>query len=327
MRDAGKRSLPARWGVFIGERFPPAAHCTMAALFAAGNMAVAARLAQVDIRLSDALRAVLLCMLFFFRLRCFDEIKDLDVDRAQNPTRPLARGLLGVGEVLRMIGLLVVLEFLLVLPGGGPAVWTYLLALTYSLLMFREFFVGPWLRPHLTSYAVAHTFVSILLGWTVAAMVSGRAFFAFPVPLLAFGLVNWMVFNVFEFARKTFCADEEKPGADSYSRRFGPMGAVLLCASQMMVAFAAAGALVLWRQEYRWAWLGLHAALVVIPLVAGLRYARRPGVQSARRYRGIVSLYLVLFFLSLAGLLLAPPERIPCRHLEQSARWLFMAAS
>ena len=45
---------------------------------------------------------------------------------------------------------------------------------------------------------------------------------------MAFALVNWSVFNVFEFARKTYGRDESDGRAETYSERLGPLGAVLL---------------------------------------------------------------------------------------------------
>jgi 4-hydroxybenzoate polyprenyltransferase len=279
------------WMTFIRERFPPAVNVAMAIFFSLGNAVVAARLVGLPFPILRWNVAAVVTVLFFFRLRCFDEIKDYTVDLALNPTRPLARGLLTLRQVRIMFGLVTAVEFLLVAPLGVPALATHAAAVAYSYLMYREFFIGRWLRPRLTTYAVTHTAVSILLGWSIAAQVLGPALAKFPLRGLAFGLANWMLFNVFEFGRKTFAREEEKSGADSYSSLFGPWGAVALCTSQVWIAL-----LVL-------SWLFgkpvLQLALAAILLATGLGYAARPAPAMARAYRAVTGVYLVLFYVLL----------------------------
>ncbi|MBP7828347.1 MAG: manganese transporter permease [Kiritimatiellae bacterium] len=285
-------SLFRAWMMFIRERFPPAANAVMALFFSLGNAAVAARLAGIPFPLARWNIAAVVTVLFFFRLRCFDEIKDYATDLELNPTRPLARGLLTLRQVRIMFGVVTAAEFLLVAPLGLPALAAHAAAVAYSYLMYREFFVGAWLRPRLTLYAVTHTAVSILLGWSIAAQVLGPAHGKFPAAGLLFGLVNWMLFNVFEFGRKTFAPAEEKPGADSYSSLFGPWGAVALCMSQVGIAL-----LVLHRL---FGGPVPQLALAAVLLAAGLVYAARPTRATARAYRAASGVYLILFYLLVA---------------------------
>ena len=58
------------------------------------------------------------------------------------------------------------------------------------------------------------------------------------------GLMYWCIFNLFEFARKTFAPSEERQGVESYSSLFGIAGAVILSISQALVAAMIAGYLV-----------------------------------------------------------------------------------
>ncbi|HOW97449.1 MAG TPA: UbiA family prenyltransferase [Kiritimatiellia bacterium] len=277
------------WMTFIRERFPPAANVVMAVFFSLGNAAVASRLAGIPFPVWRWNMAAVVTVLFFFRLRCFDEIKDYATDLVLTPTRPLARGLLTLRQVRIMFGVVTAAEFLLVAPLGFPALAAHAAAVVYSYLMYREFFVGAWLRPRLTLYAVAHTAVSILLGWSIAAQVLGPAHGKFPVSGLLFGIVNWMLFNVFEFGRKTFAPEEEKPGADSYSSLFGPSGAVALCMSQVGIALLA-----LARGPGR---VVPQLALAAVLLAAGLVYAARATPATARAYRTVSGVYLILFYL------------------------------
>ncbi len=292
-----------RWGRFVRERFPPASHLPMVAVVTLANAAFAGRAEEMPVRPLRLLTTFTVTLLFFFRLRCFDEIKDLEVDLRLNPSRPLARGLLSVRQVLRAIALLAAVELVLCGWLGSRAVLVHAGASAYSFLMYKEFFIGRILRPLLTTYAVAHTFVSILLGWSIAAQTTGRAWHEMAWPVLLLGPVNWALFNVFEFGRKTFSPDEERAGADSYSSLFGPAGAAALTLGQIALAMALLAALpgqvlsapAAWPSR---AWT-LHLPLAAIVIAAAAAYVLSPR-RAARVYRSIVGGYLIAFYAVLA---------------------------
>jgi len=99
MENISEMSLVKRWWVFIQERFAPVEHLSMVFFLTLGNSAMACYLMGVEWQVPAFLVSYLVAMLFYFRLRCFDEIKDYDVDLKINPTRPLARGVLTVPQV------------------------------------------------------------------------------------------------------------------------------------------------------------------------------------------------------------------------------------
>lgn len=294
-------NLCHRWWIFTRERFPPLAHVPVIGFIVLANAAMACRIMEIDVAVPRFILSLVVALMFFYRLRCFDEIKDYKVDLELNPTRPLARGVLKIREVKQMFVSLTVMELIVAAIQGPAALATHALAVGYSYLMYKEFFIGRILRPHLTTYAVTHTFVSILLGWSVAAQVTRVPFWQFPGLFVAFSFVNWMLFNVFEFARKTFSAEEETVGADSYSRRFRPMGAVVLCLSQILIAVS----IVAWMPAYvmsvpAW-WPGdvwsLHAVLACLPAMTGIIYGLQPTQLAAKIYRGMAGIYQLLFYL------------------------------
>ncbi len=279
------------WLALIRERFPPASYLPMLTVFVAGNAAAAdsATGAAMDpVRLAGAFG---IALSFFFRLRCFDEVKDYRTDLQLNPARPLPRGVLGVPQVLRAVRYLAVAELAASALFGGWALAAHAVAVGYSFLMYREFFIGDRLRPHLTTYAVAHTFVSVPLGLSIMVMTSGAAATELPRALVAFGGINWGLFNLFEFARKTFAADEERPGVDSYSSQFRPLGAVLLSLSQVAGALALVWLLspaVLPTGAAAW-----HAMLASLFAVCAVFFAAHRGRRSASILRGSAGLYIV----------------------------------
>jgi 4-hydroxybenzoate polyprenyltransferase len=291
---------------FCRERFPLSSHVPMVGVFALGNVALVAdgaTSAAAGPAILSPLRfaaAWAIGLLFFFRLRCFDEIKDHEVDRRHNPDRPLARGLVTHRQLRTAIAVAFLLETsiaaLLFGALGGAVLGV---AQAYSLLMYREFFVGPWLRPRLTTYALTHTFSAALLGAGLGilyARVDPRALE--PRTLVALAC-NWCLFNLFEFARKTWAPAEERQEVDSYSRRFGVGGAVVLAFGQIAGGLVLAG---LHPRAFSVGWAAwATGACALLPLASGLHLVARPTPRAAAVYRSVVSITLVLFYLGLGA--------------------------
>jgi hypothetical protein len=294
--------LPALWR-FTSERFPLAVHLPMVAVFALGNVALWLS-PQVPLAAPRLLAAGALALLYFYRLRCFDELKDHEHDRRHHPDRPLARGLV----TRRHLGVVIALGLLAELGlaaglFGLTGLFIHALAQGYSLLMYREFFLATWLRPRLTTYAVSHTFSAALLAAALGllyARVDPR--FVGPSTWLML-LFNWALFNLFEFARKTWAPEEDaRQDLDSYSRRFGVAGAVLLSWSQVAGALLllALHPLALEVGAGRGWGVALQLALALLPLGGGVLLMVRRTTSAAHLYRGLVSAYLVLFYLAVA---------------------------
>jgi 4-hydroxybenzoate polyprenyltransferase len=287
-----------RWLAFIHERFPLATHLLMVAAFFVGNAAVAAASTGVERSWPVRLFASLATLLVFFRLRLFDELKDLHTDRRAHPDRPLPRGLVSPGEARGVALGAACLEAGLAALCGPSALAAWALLSAFSLLMYREFFVGPWLRPRMELYALSHTLVAAFLGLFVTSAVTGLAFRALPAAVWLFALANWSVFNVFEFARKTRAPDEEDPRSESYSQRLRPAGAALLTlvwlATAAGVAFRAA-ALPL-------ALFGVAAGvLLFLPGLVACAYAVRPTRATARLFRGAMGAFIIVFYFTTAA--------------------------
>lgn len=288
----------ARWSTFVRERYQPSTHLVMAASFALGNAAVAASAGGAPARPAAIGGAVALAFVFFLRLRVLDEIKDHDVDRDAHPERPLARGLVTPLEARNVAWLLALTELGIVALVEPRAVLAWAVLFVYSLGMFAEFGIGPWLRPRLELYALTHTLVAACLGLVVASMATGLPIQSLPAPIWIFALANWAVFNVFEFSRKSFAPVEERESVPSYSGRLGVPGAVALSlacvalalgsgwltASPGMAVSAGAGAAV----------LGLGAVVVAVP------YAAAPTSRTAALFRSGMGAWAVLFYAALA---------------------------
>jgi 4-hydroxybenzoate polyprenyltransferase len=292
--------MAGRWGVFLAERFPPGRHLALIACFFAAN-ALAARQAT-GLSLPGALPLVLggtAIFMVFLHLRIFDEIKDYATDLSVHPDRPLPRGLVSMAEARMAAFGLMALELALGLAIGVEAFLALLGTCLYSLVMYREFFCRQWLRPRLATYALSHTVNACWLGLSAFSVVTGLHFWQLPSPFLRFLVADWLVFNVFEFGRKTFGGDEEQPGVDSYSRRFGPAGAAAVVAAMAgaaaLLPFVPAGGLVL-SPAAGW---GLALLLTAI-CTAGARYALSPSAGQGRLFRGACTLFILGYNLLVA---------------------------
>lgn len=279
----------------ILERFSPLAYGPMIIVFTLvnGSYFIKAHANSGFIRSSFGIIVALAVMISaFLRLRLFDEIKDYDVDLKINPNRPLARGVISIEQVRVLISILILFEILVIsIFVGLSALLIHIVALAFSMLMFEEFFIGRWIRPHLTTYAITHTFVSVLLGVSAAFLMSGQNQIIFSKEDFIFFLGNWFYFNLFEFARKSFSKDEERPGVDTYSSLFKPSGAGLLSLSQIIFGF------LLWGKYLSANLKALSLVLVVVFILITIFYMLRTNKKTAGLFRGFAGLFLILQYL------------------------------
>ena len=281
-----------KWLTFTKERFKPFEYLPLIFLFVGVNYLFSKTLSGLELPLVSILTMLILGVSFFFRMRLFDEIKDYDVDLVINPTRPLARGLLSVSQVKKAILFFIVMEIALSMTLGLLTSLLYLTAIFYSLLMYEEFFIGDWLRPKLTTYAMSHTIVVALLGFALVSANLGMMSFQSPA-IPVFLLSHWFIFNLFEFARKTFDGAEERPNVPSYSKIFSLKGAYLLSASQVLLSLILLFQL---RQLFQVRWLLVIATLYVLSLLPSVFNVRR---FSAKYFRNLSTVYMGLHFIVL----------------------------
>jgi 4-hydroxybenzoate polyprenyltransferase len=288
-------SLPGRWWRFARERFDPPSSLAMIVLYFSSHWVVHRLAYGADVALWRRALLLLGTAAFFFKLRLYDEIKDYEVDLKLNPTRPLARGLLKHRHLHAGIAACIGLELAAFGLNGWPALASIAFAILYSLLMYREFFAGALLRPHLTTYAVLHTVVSGFLSLALFAAFQHRPFWALEAEAYFFALNSWCLFNIFEFGRKTFTSSEERPQVESYSRIFGRYGAVALVlamslASSGLLAAAGFGGA---QRARLLAWL---TGIFLLMAALGVAYAFLDRAPYGKIYRGMSSGYVVLVY-------------------------------
>lgn len=226
--------------------------------------------------------------LFFFKLRVFDEIKDFDHDSFFNSQRPLPRGLITADSALTMVLLLILLEIVILSFYGLWALIAMVITVAYSFLMYKEFFCGNWLRSHITTYAVTHTLIIILFSTTIflAFLDISPAFL--PSNFIIFSIASWFIFNIFELGRKTFANNEEVAGVNSYSKRFGTTGAVLL-----VILMALAGVFLYVSIIDV---VALFVILLLLLVSTGVLFIVLDNQNLAKFYRKFTSLYVIFSY-------------------------------
>ncbi len=283
-----------RWGIYLAERFPLTSYGPMIVCFTLssafiGQAALGSGSVWIGLR---TVCAALLLLLIFFHFRVFDECKDDAEDARLRPERPIARGVITLAEVKRAGAMAIAGEILIAALLGPQAAVAYALLLLFSLLMLKEFFVGPLLRPHLFSYAVPHTLSASVIALLVYSVVCVRYPWDAPPVVWLYALSCWPLFTLFEVARKSHAPDGERPGVPSYSSQWGPGGAALACLVLTVVSVVP----VLVGVES----LGLqrsvgvaYCAAFALLCVAGSAYAASPTRRTAGVFAGLCSLMLM----------------------------------
>lgn len=224
------------WLIFIWERFPPHTHLLFMLLYFVAHYIFYLSNAEKSIPIIKLLILFIGTFVFFFKLRLYDELKDYQNDLAIYPNRPLIRGLLTHKDLYKGIYIAIALEIISFSSFGFRGLLAIGAPIIYSLLMFKEFFIRKWIRSHLTIYALTHTLVSALFSLTLLSSLKSTFIWNLDTNSYLFALLSWCLFNIFEFGRKTFISEEERPKVESYSKIYGRFGAILLVISMAIIS-------------------------------------------------------------------------------------------
>lgn len=301
METNANQGFAARWTVFCMERFPPLHHLPLILFYVGANAAVAFSTAGTSPRLTGGVIGSSLIILFvFFHLRVFDEIKDFRKDVTIHPERPLPRGLITVAEAGKVAAVFIAAECLLGLAMGMHVLIAVCLVIAYSLLMYREFFVADWLRPRLATYAFTHTAISCWMSLVIYSAATGRFLWEADTNYGLFLVANMMMFNIFEFGRKTYGREEESELVESYSKTLKPAGAAGSVFLMALIASAVASHLgrIFGTGQTYFISLG---ALLGLTLLSSIFYVIFNNARSARVFRAVSALFLLLFTVIITG--------------------------
>ena len=286
------------WWQFTKERFEPISHLTMILVFIIAHILVARASMNLVATPMNFIILLIGVIAFYFKLRLYDEVKDYDLDVVINKTRPLPRGLLNHKDMYRGMIVCISIEAVCFALMGRESFVSITIAILYSLLMYKEFFIAEKIRPYLTTYALVHTIVTTLLSFAIFSFLTRLTILeVIQTPsFLSFAMANWLLFNIFEFGRKTFASSEERQSVDTYSSLFGRTGAVTLVASQAIITFYLATTLPgTYITTLFW---GLGSLLFTL-VILSMHYVFADSTKTAKRYRLFSSVYIVIYYLIL----------------------------
>ena len=299
--------MPRRLLAWMGERFPVAnvvaAVLVWAAAVSWGNALAAA--GPVPFRVRDAVGA-LAAVGFFLMLRVFDEHKDYAADSVSHPGRVLQRGIVTLSH-LKVVGFVAIgwqLGASLLADGRvGPVTGVWLTGFGWALLMGKEFFIGPWLRPRLIIYALSHMVVMPLaVNWLMRMGTDGAAL---PMGAWMLPATSYLTGFTFEIGRKLKAPADERPGVDSYTRAFGTRTAPLVLA--VVLTAAMAGFLVMFRMvdagRASVAAGVVVAAILALAWLVLLRFRARPDASGAKTCESIAGLAVAASHLLLVAVI------------------------
>lgn len=292
----------SKWLQFVIDRFNPVSYSVMIIVFLSAHYCLFQKYTNNEFRFDfgeilSLLPIALGIFLFFFKLRLFDEIKDVEFDKMYHPERPLPRAVLKRKDILGATIILIVINILIFSFYGIYALISALITILYLLFMYKEFFARNWLRSHLTTYAITHTFIVVFISLTIFSALLGKPITKIPANMIYFSLAGWFIFNIFEFGRKTFAEHEEKRGVDSYSKIFGKFGAVLL-----VLVMAILSIIFLRKATNSLSTTAISFSWTVLLAILGIFYATSKKYFSAKLYRFLVSFYIVVAYLAVMAI-------------------------
>jgi acyl-CoA synthetase (AMP-forming)/AMP-acid ligase II len=286
---------------YMAERYPIAKNLVGTTLMVAADGF--ATLALIGEPLSWPLvgRMALMAALFwlvFFHLRVFDEHKDWAVDRVAYPERVLSRGWVTLGQLRVAAGVAIAAELALAVVAGPVVVAWTLVLLGYTWLMLKEFFVGEWLKRHMVLYGISHMAIISLMSLAayaaLLAVLPGAVGRLWHPSLLLFAAMNFCMVYSLEVARKIRVPSQERPHADTYSKRLGIPGAL---ATVVGMQAAGLGLLALAARD-----LHVHPAAFAVGggawllvVAAYVTFGRSPSAKAAKKLDAVAALtYLLL---------------------------------
>lgn len=231
---------------------------------------------------------------FLMVVRVYDEHKDFAFDSAHLPDRPLPRGAIswravnGLGYAAALVQIVVCVA----LDGGiGPVSVWWLIAFAY-LGMSRFWFFRPrWFKRHFVTNTIVHVPIYALA--TVWAAQIGARPASLPVAAVWLGLFMYTHTFVMDLWRKSHAPEDERPGVDSYTKRWGTTGAAVATAIVVLIGGVFASAMLAAVDSGTpIAYVAMGA--ITLPMLAALAgFARKPDRHTNMRKSNLVMLALV----------------------------------
>lgn len=299
-----------RWGAWAHERFPPGRAAAILLIYVPvvvfGRWLVAPPGASPTLGWLDV-AGYLAFLGLLYTMRVIDEHKDYDEDCLNYPERVLQRGLVTRAQLRWTLVVAIPLQVgvCLAYDGGfGAVTATWALTFAWLLLLWRELFVGAWLRRHFMVYALTHVPMFPLMTYWVATMGAREVVGGTDVALLL--VMTFCVGFAGEMARKMRSPDRELAHYTTYTSVLGTGRACVVAATLLVAATVPAVLLLARIGTIAWVTVPLAAATCVYGVVTAALFARTPTAKTEKlMFNGIgsamVTFYVLVFAAIVAG--------------------------
>lgn len=236
--------LLQRLWIYQSERFPLKKTVPLLAVFSAASICVSAQLSGRGLPHWGAfVIGFILAMTLFFQMRVCDEYKDFEDDQNYRPDRPIPRGLVSLGTIIKLGLLTLPLAAAAAWFWNASVLWLLLLVWVWLAVMTAEFGVPRWLKSHPVIYLLSHMAIMPLIDLMLTSIEWAPS--REPSPelwmFLALSFVNGCVL---EIGRKLWAPTNEIEGVETYSGLWGPRHAAhiwLICVGISYVLLVAIG--------------------------------------------------------------------------------------
>jgi len=297
---SAKDHLLARFNAYVKERFPLGSFLPLIILFSC-SLSYSGQVINrqpIDFFDIDLLLGFGVLLLVFFHLRLFDEFKDYEGDLTEHPERLVSRGVVSLQELRYLTLLVILVEVILVVQLSPLANLAYVVTLLFSLLMFKEFFLGDLLRGDMLIYAVSHQAIILFMAWFGLNLQSDVFLSSHVMHLIAIGVVFQTSSFAFELSRKTHDPAKTEPLLQAYSKYLGwkKLGVIVV-----ILFFVASFAF--WQfvaQSSGSVWLvGLQFGITLIMSSLVLNTSFDPVSSKVKQFQNWTALHMLLLFINL----------------------------
>ena len=174
-----------------------------------------------------------------------------------------------------------------------------LVALAFTVLMLKEFFVAAWLKRHFVIYASVQMLIMPLLAMTIWSFTTERFFWEISGWFVLYSLVSYFLAFNWEISRKIRVPQDEVDGVDSYTRRFGLCGAANLVLLMRLIASALVIVIAMHLELSHW-FYAMVVLLFIASAIGHAQYRLQTSTATARRMELYAGVYIVAFDLALA---------------------------
>jgi hypothetical protein len=289
------------WQAYFRDRFPLGPYLLLIGTFYLANHVVAQALARPDEPIpldGQVIAGIVAVFCMFLHLRIFDDHKDYADDCRLFPERALQRGSVTLSKLACLATVAIVLEVVIAWRSGPAALTAAAIAIGFSGLMWREFFVREWLKKHFLIYATTHMLIMPLLALFVYSFSTGRYPWEADGWFLTYTILGLLHTFGAEISRKVRSPSDERNGVATYTQVLGVTGAVgvlwLLVAAQTTLSTVLG-----YRLGIGTILFSVAGLLMIVQSIALLRFHRDPRPQAAKGMQAIVGISILSFDLAL----------------------------